>query len=140
LTLPDYLDEVARRQFQPGSLDCAIFMADWIMQVTGLDPIADKRGAYSTADQYRELLKAEGGIVKACHTRALAVGLNETDNPKAGDPMLVNAPIQVGESRVIRFPVGAICVSETMRAVVTMDRGLVIAGSDVLPTIKAWTF
>jgi hypothetical protein len=140
LTLPDYLDEVARRPFKPGSLDCAIFMADWIMRVTGRDPIADKRGAYSTADQYRELLKAEGGIVKACHARALATGLHETDNPKAGDPMLVNAPIEVGERRVIRIPVGAICVSDAMRAVVTIDRGLVIAGADVLPTIRAWTF
>lgn len=139
-SLADYLASIACRPFKPGSLDCCIFMADWILRVTGRDPIADQRGNYSTELEYRRLLDAEGGFVAACHARALAVGLHETDKPKAGDVMLVNAPVAVRNGKSVRFPTGSICVSETMRAVVTSDCGLVIAGEEHLPLVKAWAF
>lgn len=138
--LADYLRLIAARPFKPGSLDCCIFMADWIFRVTGKDPIADRRGSYSTEREYRQLLRAEGGFVAACGARALAAGLHETEAPKAGDVLLVDAPVAVRSGRVIRFPTGSICVSERMRSVVSSDCGLVIAGIDALPTVKAWTF
>jgi hypothetical protein len=138
--LADYLAAVARRPFRPGALDCCVFMADWILAVTGCDPIADRRGTYSSNREYRKMLREEGGFVTACAARAAAIGLRETDEPKAGDPMLVSAPIAVRHGKILRFPTGSICVSESMRAVISADRGLVIARDDLLPTVKAWTF
>lgn len=138
--LADYLASVARRPFRPGSLDCCVFMADWILAMTGRDPIADRRGTYATTREYRKMLHAEGGFVVACNARAKAVGLRETSEPRAGDPLLVSAPVGIHHGKVLRFPTGAICVSDTMRAVVSSDRGLVIAHADYLPTVTAWTF
>lgn len=115
-------------------------MADWIRLVSGRDPIADRRGGYVSTEEYRELLRGEGGFVAACTARAVAAGLRETDVPTAGDVMLVRAPVAMANGRIHRLPIGAICVSETMRAVVSIDRGIVIAGNDALPMIKAWTF
>ncbi|MGB3044533.1 MAG: hypothetical protein WBB98_15240 [Xanthobacteraceae bacterium] len=138
--LPDYLASIASRSFRPGSLDCAVFMADWIKLVTGVDPIADQRGRYATTDEYRALVGREGGFIEACTVRAARIGLRKTDCPKSGDVMLVRAPVILHHGRVVRMPVGSIGVSATMRAVISSDRGLVIAGADVLPTVKAWTF
>lgn len=138
--LSDYLASVARRPFKPGSLDCCIFMADWIRMVIGRDPIADRRGTYATTREYRKMLHQEGGFVVACDARAKTIGLRETAAPQVGDPMLVSAPVGVRHGKVLRFPTGSICVSDTMRAVVSSDRGLVIAHADYLPTVKAWTF
>lgn len=134
--LADYLEAVSRRRWQYGSLDCCTFMADWLVANGLPDPMADRRGTYSTQREYRSAIRSEGGIVASCVNRFAAVDLKETGAPKAGDVALVLAPARMGR-RIVMVPTGSICTSPTMRAVVAPDVRL--AGA-ALPTIRAWGF
>jgi hypothetical protein len=138
--LADYLASLRRRRWQPGILDCGVFMADWVKQVCGVDPIADVRGTYSTEKQFLRIIRSEGNFEKSCAARLEAAGFMPTQQPNAGDIMTVLAPYAVRKGKIQRRPTGAICVSDRMRAVLTSDLGVVIAGNDHLPMIRAWTF
>ena len=82
-------------------------------------------------------MRAEGGILAACSKRFALAGFSTVPTPVAGDIALVLAPALVRHGKVISVHAGAICVTATLRAVVTPDAGLVISSS--LPTVKAWT-
>jgi hypothetical protein len=139
-SLPDYLSGLARRRWQPGVLDCAILMADWVVARGLADPIADVRGTYSSERQFTRIVRREGGLIAACCARLAAIGLNETRTPAAGDLMVVLAPYAVRRGNIQRRPTGAIAVSAEQRAVATRDMGIVISDGNALPVIRAWTF
>lgn len=132
--LADYLSEVTQRRWQPGTLDCCTFMADWLIRLGYPDPMADRRGSYASKREYQRMLACESGIVPSCTKRFALIGLRETCEPNVGDIALVMAPVVVGNGYVFGT-VGAICLSNVKRAVVTPDRGLVIAD---MPTLRAW--
>jgi hypothetical protein len=138
-SLADYLASLRKRSWQPGILDCGVFMADWVVLVCGRDPIADVRGTYSTRRQFLRIVRREGEFEASCAARLAAVGYQETATPAQGDIMTVRAPYAVRRGKIQTRPTGAICVSDTMRAVITSDMGVVIAGNDRLPMLKAWT-
>lgn len=138
--LSDYLASLRNRKWQPGILDCVVFMADWVVMRCGRDPIADVRGTYSTERQFLRMVRREGGFEAGCASRLSVVGFEETATPTQGDIMTVLAPYAVRRGKVQTRPTGAICVSSAMRAVITSDIGVVIAGNDRLPMLKAWTF
>jgi hypothetical protein len=127
--LADYLEKAAVRK-----VDCCVFMADWLVENGMTDPMSDRRGTY-TPRQWDALLRSEGGILASCSKRFAAIGLRETDTPKAGDVALVLAPFAVRAGRVLSRPTGAICTSAMLRAVVARDVVLAIAA---LPTIRTW--
>lgn len=133
--LASYLEAVSARRWEYGALDCCTFMADWLVMNGRPDPMADRRGAYSTRSEYRRLMRGEGGILASCCSRFGAVGLKETRSPQPGDVALVLAPTRIGR-RVLMVPTGSICLSPLMRVVVAPD--VALAGA-VLPTIKAWS-
>lgn len=124
MNLSQYMDDAIDRRH-----DCCTFMSGWLLENGISDPMKDRRGTYSGPDEYLRLLKDEGGILASCARRFAAVGMSVTKSPKAGDVAIVRAPL-VGAT-------GAICVSETMRAVVASDAALVIAE---LPDVRVWTF
>lgn len=68
-----YLQDVQRRYvgggLQWGVLDCAHYAGDWVQILTGVDPIADLRGTYSTEAGAVEILAAEGGLRAALVSR-----------------------------------------------------------------------
>ncbi|MBN8987412.1 MAG: hypothetical protein J0H42_04150 [Rhizobiales bacterium] len=111
-------------------------MADWLIANGLPDPMADRRGAYSTRREYRSLIRSEGGIITSCARRFKAVGLFETNAPQSGDVALVLAPTRIGR-RVVMASTGSICTSPSMRAVVAPD--LALAGAPLF-TIRAWGF
>jgi Domain of unknown function (DUF6950) len=139
LALPDYLASLRLKRWQPGVLDCGVFMADWVREITGRDPIADVRGCYATERQFLRILRREGGFAASCVARLKAVGFRETATPGAGDLALVLAPYAIRRGKTQRRPTGAICVAADRFAVVTSDLGLVIAGRDQLPPLQAFT-
>lgn len=139
MTLAEYLASVRVRRWKIGVLDCSVFMADWVREVTGRDPIADVRGRYSTERQMWKIVRAEGGFEVACAARLAAVGMRETNAPKDGDILTVLAPYAERRGKYQVRPVGSICIGG-MHAVVTPDLGIVFAGNDRLPLVKAWTF
>ncbi len=67
--LPDWmvrLDECVRSMqglpFEWGSHDCCTVAADVVLAVTGVDPMEDLRGQYSTERQALRILAQAGGI------------------------------------------------------------------------------
>lgn len=109
------------------------------MNLCGRDPIADVRGTYSTEQQFLKIVRREGGFENACATRLKAVGFRRILFPSHGDILIVLAPYAVRRGKIQRRPTGAICVNETMRAVITSDLGIMIADDTRLPMINAWT-
>lgn len=128
--LEDYLAEVARRW---RSLDCCRLMADWLVLQGFADPMVDRRGTYSTRGEYRKMLRSEGGLVESCHTRFARIGLVRSE-PRRGAAAVVMAPFAVRNGRVFWRPTGAVCLSEKLRAVVSID-GLSMGP---LPVLTAW--
>jgi len=55
-----FLDQCREVYFRPGKRDCALFAADWIELVTGVDPAAPWRGRYITLTEGRALLVKDG--------------------------------------------------------------------------------
>lgn len=64
---PERLDAVVaaarERPFAWGSFDCALFAADGIAAVTGVDPAAAWRGAYADETGVERLLHEQGGLI-----------------------------------------------------------------------------
>jgi hypothetical protein len=128
--LEDYLARVAR---DSRALDCCRLMADWLVIQGCSDPMADRRGTYSTRGEYRKMLRGEGGLVKSCTARFARIGLVSSE-PRRGAIAVVMAPFALRNGRVFWRPTGAICLSEKLHAVVSSD-GLSIAP---LPVMTAW--
>lgn len=137
MTLAEYFASIQKRRWKVGSLDCSVFMADWVREMTGRDPIADVRCKYTTDKQMWKIVRSEGGFEAACAARLAAVGLRETKTPRPGDITIVSAPYAERRGRIQARPTGAIYSHAGTNAVVTSDMGLVLAP---LPTLRAWTF
>ena len=58
--LIEYLSEVKRRQFRPGSMDCALFAAEWVRRATGRDLTQGLRGKYRSIKRGQEMLREAG--------------------------------------------------------------------------------
>ncbi|TFV34547.1 hypothetical protein E4K66_30745 [Bradyrhizobium frederickii] len=137
--LKQYLSSMSDRRWAPGAMDCGVFMADWVRMVCGRDPIADVRGTYDTERQFLRILRREGGFERSCAARLAAAGYVATETPAAGDLAIVLAPYAVRRAKLQRRPTGAICINERLRAVMTSDLGVVIAGNAALPLLGAFT-
>lgn len=140
VSLKTYLASLVDRRWKPGTLDCGVFMADWVRLVCAVDPIADVRGRYSTESGFRRILRREGGFEKSCAARLAAVGYAATDTPRGGDLAVVLAAFAVRKGKTLRRPTGAICVSERMSAVMTSDLGIIIADHQLLPVIGVFRY
>lgn len=72
------------RPWQWGVMDCALWLAEWLILNGYDDPAFDLRGAYSDEASCLALLAERGGllaVVTACAARA---GLQEIDKPEHG--------------------------------------------------------
>ena len=58
--LAQYQEACARRPFQWGRWDCALFVADCVHAMTGVDWVTAWRGHYDSAVGAQQLLKARG--------------------------------------------------------------------------------
>lgn len=60
LLLRQFLGARRTATFRPGTRDCAMFAADWIAELTGVDPAASWRGKYRGLEEGRDLLATDG--------------------------------------------------------------------------------
>lgn len=79
-----YLRKAAGVPFELGINDCGMFVGDWVLHCTGIDPCAALRGTYRTHEEKQQLLEHTrlGKIMRVC---AMTHGFPETDNPRRGD-------------------------------------------------------
>ena len=126
----DYLVAVASKPFAWGSNDCALFAANGIKAITGVDVADDFQGKYTDeASAFALIQKVTGGTTvgdAAAHC-AKKYGMTERANPlfaARGDLVVFQAPtgslvaglvhlngrhlISVGESGLFRFPISKV--------------------------------
>lgn len=73
-------------------IDCTVWVADWILLTTGLDPMANWRGRYKNRFGYmRLLLREENGLYGATCRGIASIGGREIDPSEAtqGDVGLI---------------------------------------------------
>lgn len=134
-TLPVFLAELARRPFDAGRSNCFFVCADWVARRTGRDPAAAWRGQIHSAADVRRALRQAGGVENLAAAALAAIGVPRAAGaPAAGDVALVLAP-QRRAHLVMRGLTAALCVAPGYYALLTRDRGLVIAR---LPLVAAW--
>lgn len=132
--LSDYLQRVGTG-YRIGARDCCTFMADWLLELGLPDVMADRRGSYASARDFRRMLMSEGGLVAACHRRFSAAGLVVTSRPRAGDVAAIMLPYARRGGATCWRATGAIALSEAHFAALTL-RGILIAGT--MPAAKIW--
>jgi hypothetical protein len=124
------MDQAARRPFKRGEHDCLLFLADWVLNRTGIDPAEHLRGRYATLWGERRVIWAHGGTVGVVGACARLAGLERTSEPKENDIGLIFAQVE-GSARP-RL-VGA--VSGGRRWIALTERGLLGA---VAQPAAAW--
>lgn len=93
---PDILAELCEARvalpFAWGSNDCALFAADVVLALTGVDPAGDLRGAYSTEAEAEAIIAQYGSLEALAVALAAAAGLPECPPAFAqrGDVALVD--------------------------------------------------
>jgi hypothetical protein len=74
----------------PGE-DCTTFTASWLRTLCGVDPAADLRGTYATAEEANAIVARAGGIVGLVGHRIEPLGWQRTDDPQDGAIGIVSA-------------------------------------------------
>ena len=80
-----------------GGDDCTTFCATWVSETLGIDPAADLRGTYRTADGAAAIVSAAGGLVAFVDGRLAPLGFCRVSDHKPGDLGVVIAPVGLGE-------------------------------------------
>lgn len=127
--LKQYLSDAAALRFQWGTHDCMLFAADWAQRLTGIDPAAQWRGSYASADAAEALIERHGGARGIVAAGLRAAGWRPVWPPKAGDICVVEAPAPGGTAHVAGVAV------DIARVALATARGLVIAPA---PIVEAW--
>lgn len=79
-TLGGYIQRTIGTPWEWGVCDCTIWVADWVLSQTGIDPAAALRGSYATEAEADALVAGDlAGVVDAQGV------LTRTDAPRLGD-------------------------------------------------------
>jgi len=93
MTLSEFIDAEAARDFVWGVSDCCLMGADWSVSQGYGDPATAWRRRYSTEEQAIAMLSDAGGIGKACRDGLESVGWQLSNEPPAeGDIGILRLP------------------------------------------------
>lgn len=74
--LDQYIQEAAKRPFEWGVFDCALFVSDWCA-LNGFDPAKEYRGKYNTEIGAKRILAKKAGSLSAAYDEHMfRVGVN----------------------------------------------------------------
>lgn len=82
--LEAFLRERAARPFAWGAQDCVTFAADAVEAMTGVDPIADLRGRWTTPRQALREMERHGGLWRAILSRLEEIPIGEARRGDVG--------------------------------------------------------
>lgn len=90
--LAAFVEGRRKTPFAWGSQDCIAFAADAVALLTGVDILAEYRGAYATEEEAEAILEAEGGLDGLLKRLGLLFGMAECAPARAkrGDLVLVH--------------------------------------------------
>ncbi len=88
--LASFLQRMASEPFRYGEWDCALAVANWVREATGIDPAERLRGRYRTELGWKLVAGRAGGLPALFADIASRVGLSAVhDSPRPGDVGLV---------------------------------------------------
>lgn len=90
------------RPWQPGAVDCLLFLADYAMALGRPDPAAHLRGSYDSEDGFRAIIAAAGGVVPLVSDCAARIGARALQHPMRGAIGII------GSAEHIQYQFGAI--------------------------------
>jgi hypothetical protein len=127
--LPPFLQQAGARPFEWGSWDCLMWLAEWVKARRGVDPGADHRHHYSSALEAARIVAKAGGMVAHVDECVLPLGLKRTDDPKAGDIVVVDSPH--GKMGALVIGPGSVACA--------MQQGLLYVRTADWPILAAWS-
>ncbi|MEZ2132460.1 MULTISPECIES: hypothetical protein [unclassified Sinorhizobium] len=80
------------RPWQPGNVDCCLFLADWALWLGHQDPAAHLRGTYDTEDGFRDIITSACGVVPVVDRCVANIGGQRVDNPTCGAVGVIGSP------------------------------------------------
>lgn len=96
-TLSDFFRAHERKPWQPGQVDCCLFVADWALWLGRSDPAEGWRGSYDTEDGFRAIINAAGGLVPLFEGCAAKVRAKRVQCAAAGDVAVIGSPNNIGK-------------------------------------------
>lgn len=96
-TLSNFFRAHERKLWQPGRVDCCLFVADWAMCLGRPDPAEGWRGAYDTEVGFQAIIAAAGGLVPLFEGCAAKVRAKRVQRPVVGDVAVIGSPINIGK-------------------------------------------
>jgi hypothetical protein len=84
VTLSAFLQHDALRPWQPGTVDCCMFLASWAMWLGHPDPAAHLRGTYDSEDGFRRIIAETGGVVSLVGACVHSIRGHVAPRPSAG--------------------------------------------------------
>jgi hypothetical protein len=134
-----FLADARQRHWDWASVNCALWVADWVECATGIDPAHDWRGRGNDADDWKAALDDAGGFMPIIG-EAMDAGFDRTQSPQRGDVGIISVPV----SRCDRMPVvgvvAGICAAPSMmnERPVFVARSIRALCFDRFPLVTAW--
>ena len=125
--LATFLQDYAARPWNPGEVDCCLYLADWAMACGHDDPAASLRGTYSGEAEMRAVVERAGGLVPLVLGCASSIGLV----PVVNEPLAAGDFAVIGSAKRADRQWGAIYDGASFR-VVTSDNGIARMAAKIL--------
>ena len=113
--LDNFLARERGRRWSWAHANCALWVADWIVELSGIDPAVGMRGRADTPEAWKALLDREGGFVPIIGYAMDTCGFERTQSPTRGDVAIVSVPISQGDRMPVVGTVAAICMAPGLR-------------------------
>jgi hypothetical protein len=82
--LASFLQRDVLQSWQPGTVDCCMFLASWAIWLGHRDPAAHLRGAYDSEDGFRKIIAEAGGVVPLVAHCVHSIQGRAVQSPDAG--------------------------------------------------------
>lgn len=82
--LQAFLRHHAQLPWQPGEVDCCLFLASWAMWLGHTDPAPHLRGTYDSDYGFRTIIRDVGGVVPLVERCVSLIGGKRVQRPACG--------------------------------------------------------
>jgi hypothetical protein len=90
-TLSDFFRAYERKPWQPGHVDCCLFVAAWSIWLGHPDPALDWRGSYDSDQGFREIISKAGGVVPLFERCAARIRARRVQRASVGDVAVIGS-------------------------------------------------
>lgn len=114
-TLAEFLRTYGDKPWQPGKVDCCLFLAAWAVWLGHSDPAHHLRGTYESEEGFRAIIERAGNVSALVGSCVEAIGGKRMEQPLCGAVGVIGSAINIhrqfgaihdGERWQVRFKNG----------------------------------